>query len=353
VHHLEVDDFPRVSRIGLGTWQFGSREWGYGEAYASVTAHALVGRALELGVTVFDTAEVYGGGRSERILGEALGERAPDVVVATKFAPVLPVGPYVRSRAYRSMARLGLDRIPLYQAHFPNRLFPMDTTMRALGELQDEKAVDEVGVANYDLARWRRAEHALGRRVLSNQVRFSLASPGPLREIVPWAERNRRVVIAYSPLAQGLLGSRYDEYNPPSGFRARGRLFLRENLRRAGPLLELLREVAVAHDATPAQIALAWTLHRGPVVAIPGASSVEQLEHNVAAADIVLAEDEYLALTAQAEVFAPLHGLDALREGVRERLPSTGGAREPDLDADADADVDGDGDVAGRGPVSG
>jgi aryl-alcohol dehydrogenase-like predicted oxidoreductase len=324
VRHLEVDGFPKVSRIGLGTWQFGSHEWGYGDAYAAVTAHALVGRALELGVTLFDTAEIYGHGRSERILGEALGEHASRVVVATKFVPVLPVTRVLRGRAYRSMARLGLDRIPLYQAHVPNPLFPLEAMMRGLGELQDEKVVDEVGVSNYDLARWRRAEHALGRRVLSDQVRFSLAAPGPLRDLVPWAERNRRLVIAYSPLAQGLLGSRYDEYNRPSGCRGRATLFLPENLRRAGPLLELLREVAVAHDATPAQIALAWTLHRGPVVAIPGASSVEQLEHNVAAADIVLAEDEYRALTAQAEVFDPLTGTDAMGERLRRRRIDAG-----------------------------
>ncbi|WP_406281548.1 aldo/keto reductase [Embleya sp. NBC_00896] len=335
MRYLEVEGFPRVGRIGLGTWQFGSREWGYGDAYASVTAHALVGRALELGVTLFDTAEIYGRGRSERILGEALGADAAGVVVATKFLPVLPLTPVVRSRAYRSMARLGLDRIPLYQAHFANPLFPMDVTMRALGELQDEKVVGEIGVSNYDLARWRRAEHALGRRVLSNQVEFSLAAPGPLCDLVPWAERNRRIVIAYSPLAQGLLGSRYDEYNPPQGFRAHKTLFLRENLRRAGPLLELLREIAVAHDATPAQIALAWTLHQGPVVAIPGASTIEQLEHNVAAAEIALGADEYRALTAQAEVFEPLRGVDAVRARVRNRaLPG-------DRDSKADADVAG------------
>ncbi|MEU8139294.1 aldo/keto reductase [Streptodolium elevatio] len=305
MRHLDVEGFPRLGRIGLGTWQFGSREWGYGDAYSSVTARALVGRALELGVTLFDTAEMYGWGRSERILGEALGSDAARVVVATKFLPVLPVARVVKARGYASLDRLGLDRIGIYQVHFPNRLFGMDTTMQGLAELQDEKVVDEIGVSNYDLARWRRAEHALGSRVLSNQVEFSLAKPGALDDLVPWAETNGRLVIAYSPLAQGLLGCRYDAYNPPPAFRARRRLFHPENLRRAQPLLELLQEVAAAHDATPAQIALAWTLHRGPVVAIPGASSVEQLEQNVEAAELELAEDEYAALTTQARAFEP------------------------------------------------
>lgn len=307
MRYLDVDGFPRLSRIGLGTWQFGSRQWGYGDAYSAVTARALVGRALELGVTLFDTAEVYANGRSERILGEALGADAADVVVATKFAPVLPIAPVVRRRAYASLHRLHVDRISLYQAHFPNPVFGMDTAMQGLADLRDEKVVDEVGVSNYDLARWRRAEHALGARVLSNQVEFSLVRPDPLDDLVPWAERHGRVVIAYSPLAQGLLGCRYDAYNPPSGFRARSPLFRPDNLRRAQPLLELLREVAAAHDATPAQIALAWVLHRGPVVAIPGASTVEQLEQNVAAAELTLAADEYAALTEQARAFEPHH----------------------------------------------
>ncbi|GAA4960169.1 aldo/keto reductase [Yinghuangia aomiensis] len=305
---LDVDALPKIGRIGLGTWQFGSRPWGYGERYAAVTARALVGRAVELGVTLFDTAEVYGAGRSERILGAALGDDAARVVVATKFAPVLPLARVVRTRAYASRDRLGVDRIGLYQAHFPNPLFGMDTAVRGFAELLDDGVVAEVGVSNYDLARWRRAEQALGRRVLSDQVEFSLAHPGPLDDLVPWAERNGRMVIAYSPLAQGLLGCRYDAYNPPSGFRARGALFRPANLRRARPLLELLQEVAAAHDATPAQIALAWVLHRGPVVAIPGASTVEQLERNAAAAEIELAADEYTALTDQALAFHPEHG---------------------------------------------
>ncbi|MDI2128668.1 aldo/keto reductase [Yinghuangia seranimata] len=306
MRYLDVEGFPRISRIGLGTWQFGSRQWGYGDAYDTVTARALVGRALELGVTLFDTAEVYGRGASERILGEALGSEASRVVVATKFAPVLPLAPITRARARASLGRLGVERISLYQAHFPNPLFGMDTVMQGLAELRDQKLVDEVGVSNYDLARWRRAEHALGHRVLSNQVEFSLVRPGPARDLVPWAAEHGRVVIAYSPLGQGLLGCRYDAYNPPSGFRARRPLFRPDNLRRATPLLELLQEVAAVHGASPGQVALAWVLRHGPVVAIPGASSVEQLEQNVAAAELDLTDDEFAALSECAAAFSPL-----------------------------------------------
>src|SRR6478735_2836926 len=102
MRYLSPETSTRISRIGLGTWQFGSREWGYGPSYAEQEAHAIVRRAVELGVTLFDTAEIYGFGRSERILGEALGHERAEVVVATKIFPVAPFPPVIRQRWERS-----------------------------------------------------------------------------------------------------------------------------------------------------------------------------------------------------------------------------------------------------------
>lgn len=309
------------SVIGLGTWQFGSREWGYGEAYESVEALRLVRRARELGVTLFDTAEIYGFGRSERILGQALaGTDRDSVVIATKIFPVLPVAPVVEQRAVASAQRLGIRRIDLYQVHQPNPLVRDSTTMRGMRGLQDIGFVDEVGVSNYSLARWRAAETALGRRVLSNQVQFSLLSRAPAEQMVPFASQTGRVVIAYSPLAQGVLSGRYDVgHRPTNRVRALNPAFLPENLERIAPLIGVLREVADAHDATPSQIALAWVVHHANVVAIPGASSLEQLEHNAAAADVVLREDEFAALTTAAQAHEPVRGLTAARALLRRR----------------------------------
>ncbi len=320
MRYLDVPGLGEVSRVGLGTWQFGSREWGYGEGYAGGAAIDIVRRALELGVTLFDTAEAYGFGRSERILGEALGEDRDRVVVASKLFPVAPFPPVVRRRAEASAGRLRLARIPLYQIHQPNPLVPDSVTMPGMRSLLEEGRIGAVGVSNYSLRRWRAADAALGRPVLSNQVQFSLAHPAPLDDLVPFAEQEGRLVIAWSPLAQGLLGGRYDVDHRPGGVRAANPLFGTENLRRVAPLLDTLREVARAHDVEPAQAALAWLLGLPRVVVIPGASSVAQLEFNVAAADLDLDPDSRAALSAAARDFTPVSRAQTLVDAVRERL---------------------------------
>ncbi|MGV7714166.1 aldo/keto reductase [Mycobacterium kansasii] len=318
--YLDVDGMGKVSRIGLGTWQFGSREWGYGDRYASGAARDIVQRALDLGVTLFDTAEVYGFGKSERILGEALGDRRDKVVVASKILPVVPFPAVVKQRAQASAQRLQLDRIPLYQVHQPNPVVPDSVIMPGMRELLDSGKIGAAGVSNYSLARWRKADAALGRPVISNQVHFSLAHPGALDDLVPFAERENRLVIAYSPLAQGLLGGKYGVDNRPGGVRAVNPLFGTENLRRIEPLLQTLRDVAADVDAKPAQVALAWLISLPGVVAIPGASSVEQLEFNVAAADIELTAESRDALTKAARAFRPTSVRKFLTDTVREKL---------------------------------
>ena len=321
MRYLDIDTTKKVSKIGLGTWQFGSREWGYGESYAGSEAKAIVRRALELGVTLFDTAEIYGFGRSERILGQALGDDLPSIFLATKILPVMPIAPVVEQRGVASASRLGTRKIDLYQVHQPNPAVRDGTIMRGMRSLQRTGLVDEVGVSNYSLKRWIAAEAALGSRVLTNQVRYSLADRRPERDLVPYAHAHHRVIIAYSPLAQGLLSGRYDANNRPANpVRANSTMFLPENLKRAAGLIARLREVADAHSATPAQIALAWLIRDQVVVAIPGASTVAQLESNVAAADIELSEAEYRALNDESSAFSPIRGPAAMATVVRRRL---------------------------------
>ncbi len=317
---IEVQGLGQVSRVGLGTWQFGSREWGYGEGYASSAAADIVHRARELGVNLFDTAEVYGRGKSERILGKALGNDRDDVIVASKILPIAPIPPVVRRRQQGSADRLRLDRIPLYQIHQANPVVPDSVIMPGMRDLLEAGRIGAVGVSNYTLERWRKADAALGQPVVSNQVQFSLAHTEPLDELVPFAEKENRMIMAYSPLAQGLLGGKYSVDHRPGGVRAMNPLFGTENLKRAAPLLELLRQVATAHDAKPAQVALAWLLSLPRVVVIPGASSVEQLEFNVAAADLDLDAESVRELTAAARAFQPVSLAHTLLDKARERL---------------------------------
>jgi aryl-alcohol dehydrogenase-like predicted oxidoreductase len=303
----------RVSAIGLGTWQFGSGEWGYGDDYARHEAAAIVSRALELGVNLVDTAEVYGRGRSETIVGEAIRGRRDEVFLATKLLPIMPLPPIVEWRARESARRLGVERIDLYQVHWPNPVVRDGPIMEGMRRVLDSGLVAHAGVSNYPLARWQRAEAALGRPVLSNQVRYNLVQRKPERELLPWAQREGRIVIAYSPLAQGFLSGRYDaEHLPGGSARRTNLLFLPENMTRASELVDTLRSIAKQHDATPSQVALAWLIRQPNVVAIPGASSVAQLETNVAAAELELSDDEARMLVGAADRFEAVNGPAAL-----------------------------------------
>jgi aryl-alcohol dehydrogenase-like predicted oxidoreductase len=280
----------RVSAIGLGAWQFGTAEWGYGEDYASGEALTIVEHALDRGVNLIDTAEMYGFGRSERIVGQAIKGHREKVFLATKLFPVgLPL--QVASRARGSARRLGVDRIDLYQQHWPSPMFPAGATMPRMRKLVESGLVVHVGVSNHSLAQWQAAEKAFGGPVLSNQVKFNLLDRGPERDLVPWAKENGRIVIAYSPLAQGLLSGKYLETTPRNLRRLRP-AFSASSRARLRPLIAALGEIATRHGATPAQVALAWLIRKPNVVAIPGASSVHQMDQNAAAADIDLSDEE-------------------------------------------------------------
>lgn len=296
----------RVSAVGLGTWQFGSRAWGYGERYATVEARAIVERAVELGITLFDTAEVYGNGRSEVLLGSALASVRAPVVVATKYAPLLPVPGRARAHLRASIERLGREVVDLYQVHFPNPLVAVGPLLRELEDAVRAGEARALGVANFSLRAWQDAQRAIETPIVSDQVHLSLLTRRSLRELVPWAQAHDRLVMAYSPLEQGLLGGAYDLAHRPRGLRRLRRTFSSSTLLAAQPLLAELGRVGARYGATRAQVALAWLLAHPNVVVIPGASSVRQLEDNVAAADLDLDPDDLERLEVRAHAAAPL-----------------------------------------------
>lgn len=299
----------KISVIGLGAWQFGSKGWGWGSEFGAGEAHAIVARALELGITLFDTAEIYGGGLSETVLGQALGDRRTEAYVATKLWPLHPFRRQVQPALRRSLKRLGTDHVELYQMHWPNPVVPLAWTMAGMHDAREAGLVDQVGVSNFGLRRWQRADAALGAAVVSNQIPYNLLHRGPERDLIPFAQSNDRIILAYSPLAQGLLSGRYDQTNVPGGFRRTNALFTPENLRRMRPVLDALEQIADAHRVAPAQVSLAWTLRQPAIAAIPGAKSVWQLEQNAEAADIELGEDEMAALDDVSRAFSPVSQL--------------------------------------------
>lgn len=305
----------KVSVVGLGAWQFGAQGWEYGDDYIERESRDIVDQALDLGVNLIDTAEAYGQGKSETVLSGAIARRRQEVFLATKVFPSAPLdAEEVVRRARASAGRLGVERIDLYQQHWPSDDAPLDKVMSGMARLQKEGLITHVGVSNFSTELWRRAEDELGGPILSNQVRFSLVSRQPERKLIPRAQADERIIIAYSPLGQGFLSGRYDGTNTPTDLRERNPLFRRDVADKAQVLTDALAEVARAQDATPAQIALAWVIHHPNVVAIPGASSAAQMVQNAEAADIELSDDQNRRLMEASSAFTEAAG-DELRRG--------------------------------------
>jgi aryl-alcohol dehydrogenase-like predicted oxidoreductase len=299
---------PRIPPLGVGTWQWGDRlMWGYGRSYSDSDLEGGFEAALESGVALFDTAEVYGRGRSERLLGQFSRARGARIVLATKFMPF----PWRLRRAdlrralLGSLQRLGLRRVDLYQVHWPFPPVPIETWMAALADVVQEGLVDSVGVSNYSAELTRRAAAALdhlGLPLASNQVQYSLLQRRVERNGVLEACRQLgTTVIAYSPLAMGLLTGKYSAERPPAGWRAR--LYQRRGPRRVEALVGQLGEIGARHGGkTPSQVALNWLICKG-VVPIPGAKNERQARENAGALGWRLDEDEVAALDRTSEEF--------------------------------------------------
>jgi aryl-alcohol dehydrogenase-like predicted oxidoreductase len=271
----------------------GGRFW---PALSAETETAIVAASLAGGVTWFDTAEMYGGGRSEAALARALlasGQAPGDVVVATKWWPVFRTASSIGTTVRERLARLAPFGIDLYQVHQPLALSTVAAQMRAMADLVDAGTVRTVGVSNFSARRMRAAHRALAGRgiaLVSNQVRFSLLHRRPeTNGVLAAAQELDVTIIAYSPLAQGILSGKFHEDPGLARSRTGPRKWLpdfrRGGLERSRPLVEALRAIAAAHAVTPSQVALSWLVnfHGGTVVAIPGATSVEQARENAGA----------------------------------------------------------------------
>jgi aryl-alcohol dehydrogenase-like predicted oxidoreductase len=301
----------RISPLGLGTWQWGDRMmWGYGKTYTDSDIHDAFHISLQSGVNFFDTAEVYGKGRSEQLLGARLQEarQSPQVaplVVATKFMPYpwrLWKGALL-SKLRASLARLGLERVDLYQIHWPFLPVPIEVWANALADAVEAGLTRAVGVSNYNSAQMLRAHSALAKRgipLASNQVEFHLLNRRVEREgLLKLCHELGVTLIAYSPLAKGMLTGKYTPQTRPPGLRSY--LFRRARLGKIQPLIQLLRAIGKAHDGkSPSQVALNWVIGKG-AVPIPGAKNAKQAQENAAALGWRLAEAEMAALDAESQ----------------------------------------------------
>ncbi len=291
----------QISPLGIGAWAWGDTVyWQYGKGgYTDADIDAAYQASLAHGINFFDTAEVYGRGQSERLLGQYALQAGWPAVVATKFFP-FPWRLHRKQllKALRaSLERLGLDSVDLYQIHWPFPPVSIDTWMDGLADAVEAGLVRAVGVSNYNVAQTQRAHTALARRgipLASNQVEFSLWRRKPETSGLLEVCRQLNVtLIAYSPLAQGLLTGKYTPHNPPPG--VRGRRYGRA-LAKVQPLIGLLRELGAAHGGkTPAQVALNWAICKD-TVPIPGAKNARQAMDNAGALGWRLSPDQVQTL---------------------------------------------------------
>ncbi|RLG40711.1 MAG: aldo/keto reductase [Thermoproteota archaeon] len=290
----------RVSRVGLGTWQIGTSYWGWGREFTREEAVRVIRTAIELGVNFIDTAELYGGGTSERIVGEAIRDVRDEVVLATKVSPWHLTYRGVRRALEGSLRRLGLSYVDLYQVHWPNPVIPLGQTMRAMEDLLGEGKIRAIGVSNFSLGRLEAARGHLSRHdVASNQVEYNVLKRDVERDLLPYCEREKITLIAYSPLAQGLLTGKYGPGRMPKGLQRRVMIALRYGgSKRLARILEVLGEIARRRGVTVPQVSLNWVLRSPAVVAIPGAKREEHVRQNVGAVGWSLTQDELEAIEA-------------------------------------------------------
>ena len=285
----------KVSVIGLGTGQFGSKAWGYGVRYGDKDIINIIQCAMEVGINIFDTAETYGYGKSEKLLGEALKDYdRDDFVIITKVAPWNLRYKDVIKAALRSLKRLNLKEIDLYLIHYPNPFIPFKETLRAIEALVKEGKVRYIGVSNFNVWLLRKAEENLKSiEIVANEIEYNILSRKAEKETIPYCLKNKIAIIAYSPLAGGILTGKYAPNNPPRD-RARAFNFLARKhiLAKAQPLLNTMKKIAEKEKAAIPQIALSWITSRPLHIAIPAALSIKEVEENAKAGDIILSSSE-------------------------------------------------------------
>ncbi|MDJ0533615.1 MAG: aldo/keto reductase [Xenococcaceae cyanobacterium MO_207.B15] len=300
--------FPK---LGIGTWAWGDRLfWNYGSDYGEKEVQNAFDTALAGGVNFFDTAEIYGFGESERLIGRFLQQTTQPVQIATKYFPL----PWrfgkeaVADALTASLKRLQVEQIALYQVHMPFDFFMgQPTLMEALAEEVKQGRILTVGVSNYSANQMQQAHDLLAKYGVSlavNQVRYSLlARQIEQNGILKLARELGVTILAYSPLAQGLLTGKYtpDNTEGVQGPRKLDPKFSTQGLSKIEPLVNQLQQLGEKYHKTPAQVALNWLIAQGNVIPIPGAKTASQAQENAGALNWQLSAEalQQLSLLSQ------------------------------------------------------
>lgn len=293
----------KLSNLGFGCWQLGGHAWGTVSEIEMIKA---IHKAIDSGITLFDTAPIYGLGHSEEVLGKTLSPRRKDVIIATKvgliwrknetfekFTDSSPVN--IEREIDLSLRRLKTDYIDLYQIHWPDPNTPVENTFLAMEKLRKEGKIRCIGCCNFSLELLR--ESLKYSEIESIQIPYSLVDRKVERDLLPFCKENGVAVIAYSPIARGLLAGKYDENTKFESDDHRSRsgdeYFGSERLSRNLEIVEKVKLVANRLNSTPAQIALRWVLENPCVTtAIFGVKNVTQVEQNVSVLDVHLPEKD-------------------------------------------------------------
>jgi len=299
---IQIKGLPAIPPLGLGTWQWGDKlVWGYGNGYRESDTEAAYRAALQGGVRLFDTAEFYGFGLSERLIGRYLQVYQPRPLVVSKMFPY----PWRLSRKTllsalkNSLKRLGMSQLDLYLLHWPWKPVPLEQWALALAEAYEQGLTRAVGVSNHNLEQLERVARVLAKHnvpLAANQVEYHLLERKPEQTGLLRAMQAEGIVLmAYSPLAMGWLTGKYSLENPPPG-RYRAQRYLTRKAQIPG-LLQALGEIAQSMGATPAQVALRWCIQKG-TLPIPGAKNASQAEGNAAALRTRLSDAQMARLDA-------------------------------------------------------
>ena len=297
--------FLHVIEMGLGAWQWGDQVfWQYGHGYGEAEVQQAFLASLNEGIRFVDTAEIYGNGRSERLLGQFLKETDQPVLIATKYLPFpWRFGKGSLLRALKgSLARLGVESVDLYQIHWPSPLVSIDTMMEGLAQCVKSELTRTVGVSNFSQSQMLAAYSALARHnvpLASNQVHYSLLHRAVEKDgtLARCQELGIRL-IAHSPLEMGLLTGKYSADSPPPGARSRNYTNL---LPKIEPLLKLMTEIGQDHGGkSNSQVALNWVICKG-ALPIPGAKNAEQVQQNAGGLGWKLTDEEIARLDETSE----------------------------------------------------